>query len=58
MSEQVKPDAFEPPHYKLKPSIAAKLEDLLNEYASQFAQDETSHQHDTPNKNDNRYRNL
>ena len=42
MAEQVKPDSFEPPHHKLKPSIEAKLEALLNEYTSQFAQDETS----------------
>ena len=25
MAEQVEPDAFEPPHHKLKPSIEAKL---------------------------------
>ena len=42
MSEQVEPDTFEPPCHKLKPSIEAKLEALLKEYASQFAQDETS----------------
>ena len=42
MAEQVKPDAFGPPHHKLKPSIEAKLEALLKEYASQFTQDETS----------------
>ena len=42
MAEQVEPDTFEPPHHKLKPSIEAKLEALLMEYASQFAQDETS----------------
>ena len=41
MSEQVEPDTFEPPHHKLKPSIEAKLEALLKEYASQFTQDET-----------------
>ena len=38
----MEPDAFEPPHHKLKPSIEAKLEALLKEYASQFTQDETS----------------
>ena len=37
MSEQVEPDAFEPPYHKLKPNIEAKLEVLLNEYAAQFA---------------------
>ena len=42
MSEQVKPDAFEPPHHKLKPNIEAKLEPLLKEYASQFPQNDTS----------------
>ena len=42
MTEQVKPDAFEPPHHKPKPNIEAKPEALLKEYASQFAQDETS----------------
>ena len=42
MSDQVEPDAFEPPHHKLMPNIEAKLEALLKEYASQFAQDETS----------------
>ena len=42
MSEQVEPDTFEPPCYKLKPNIETKLEALLKEYKSQFAQDETS----------------
>ena len=42
MSEQVEPDAFEPPCHKLKSNIEAKLEALLKEYASQFTQDETS----------------
>ena len=42
MAEQVEPDTFEPPCHKLKPSIGAKLEALLKEYASQFTQDETS----------------
>ena len=42
MSEQVEPDTFEPPCHKLQPSIEAKLEVLLKECASQFAQDETS----------------
>ena len=37
MSEQVEPDAFEPPHHKLKPNIEAKLEALLKEYEPQFA---------------------
>ena len=42
MSEQVKPDAFEPPCHKLKPNTEAKLEVLLKEYTSQFTQDEIS----------------
>ena len=42
MAEQVEPDTFQPPCLKLKPSIEAKCEALLKEYASQFAQDETS----------------
>ena len=42
MPEQVETDAFEPPCHKFKPSIEAKIEALLKEYASQFAQDETS----------------
>ena len=41
MSEQMEPDTFEPPCHKLKPSIEAKFEALLKDYASQFAQDET-----------------
>ena len=40
--EQVEPDTFEPPCHKLKLRIEAKLEALLKENASQFAQDETS----------------
>ena len=42
MSEQVEPNAFEPPCHKLKPNIEAKLEALLKKHASQFAWDETS----------------
>ena len=42
MTEQVDPDALEPPHHKFKPNIEATLEALLQEYTSQFAQDETS----------------
>ena len=42
MAEQVEPDTFKPPCHKLKQHIEAKLEALLKEYASQFAQDETS----------------
>ena len=42
MAEQVEPDIFKPPHYKLKQHTEAKLAALLKEYASQFTQDETS----------------
>ena len=42
MSEQVEPETFEPPSHKLKPNIEAKLEALLKECVTQFAQDETS----------------
>ena len=42
MAEQVEPDTFKLPHHKLKQSIEAKLEALLKEYTSQFAQDEAS----------------
>ena len=38
----MEPEAFEPAWHKLKSSIEIKLEALLMEYASQFAQDETS----------------
>ena len=39
MAEQVKPDTFKLPCHKCKPSIEAKLEAILKEYASQFTQD-------------------
>ena len=42
MAEKFKPDTFEAPHHKFKPSIEAKLEVLLKEYVSQFVQHETS----------------
>ena len=42
MAEQVEPETFKPLHHKLKPNIEAKLEAILKEYTSQFAQDETS----------------
>ena len=38
-NQQVEPDIFKQPHHKLKQHIEAKLEALLKEYASQFAQD-------------------
>ena len=42
MAEQVQPNIFDPPHYKLKPGIQSKLDVLLNEHESQFAKEETS----------------
>ena len=42
MAEKVEPDIFKPPHHKLKHNIETKLTELLQEYNSQFAQDETS----------------
>ena len=42
MVENVKPDIVKPPHHKLKQNIKTKLMELLKEYNSQFAQDETS----------------
>ena len=42
MAEQVEREKFKPLHHKLNPNIEAKLEVLLKEYASQFAQYETS----------------
>ena len=42
MAEQVQPDIFEPLHHKVKTGIQSKLDALLKEYESQFAEDETS----------------
>ena len=42
MAEQVQPDTFNPLCHKLRPSIKSKLNTLLEEYALQFAKDETS----------------
>ena len=42
MAETVEPDSFEPPCHKLWKDIETKLEELLREYKSQFAQDETT----------------
>ena len=42
MTEQVKPDTFDPPHHKLTTSTQNKLDTLLKEYKSQFTKDETS----------------
>ena len=42
MAEQVQQDTFNPLCHKLGPNIESKLDELLKEYASQFAKDETS----------------
>ena len=42
MAEKVQPDIFKPPHHRLKPGIQLKLDALLQEYATQFAKEETS----------------
>ena len=41
-AKMVQPDTFKPPHHKLKQHIETKLTQLLKEYETQFAQDETS----------------
>ena len=41
-AEKVEPDIFKPLSQKLKQHIETKLTQLLKEYDSQFAQDETS----------------
>ena len=42
MAEKVEPDTFVPPSPRLRKDIKSKLEELLREYKSQFAQDETT----------------
>ena len=42
MSEQVKPDVFDPPHHKLNANIQNELDTFLKEYESQFMKDEIS----------------
>ena len=42
MSETVTSDTFNPPHHEISPSVQNSLTLLLEEYNSQFAQDETS----------------
>ena len=41
-AEKVEPDTFKPPLHKLKQNTEAKFTELLKEYNSHFAQDETS----------------
>ena len=40
-AEKIEPDTFKQPCHKLKQHIETKLTELLKEYNSQFAQDET-----------------
>ena len=42
MAEKVECNTFKPPHHKLRKDIETKLEELLKEHRSQFAQDETT----------------
>ena len=42
MSETVRSDTFDPPHHEISTSVQKSLKLLLEEYESQFAQDETS----------------
>ena len=42
MAETVTPDTFNPPHHELSKTVQDELELLLQEYESQFTQDETS----------------
>ena len=42
MAKKVEPDTLKPPCQKLRKYIEMKLMELLKEYQSQFAQDETS----------------
>ena len=42
MAEKVEPDTFKQPYHKLEKNIATKLEELLKEYKSQFAQNKTT----------------
>ena len=42
MSETVTSDTFDPPHHKISTTVQNSLKLLLEEYESQFSQDETS----------------
>ena len=42
MPKKVEPDIFKPQCHKLRKDIKTKWEELLKEYQSQFAQDETT----------------
>ena len=55
MAEQVKPDAFDPPHHKLNSNIQNKPDALLKEYESQFAKDEISIGTTPPDQHDDQH---
>ena len=42
MAKKVEPDTFKPPCHKFRTDIEAKLTELLKEYQSQFAKDEST----------------
>ena len=42
MAEKIEPDTFGPPCHKLRKDIETELAELLREYQSQFAHDETT----------------
>ena len=42
MSKKVEPDIFKPPYHNLRKDIKTNLAELLKEYQSQLAQDETT----------------
>ena len=42
VAEQVQPNIFDPPHHMFKPRIQSRLDTLLKQYETQFAEDETS----------------
>ena len=52
VAEQVEPNIFHPPCHKLTSSIESKLDALLKEYASQFAQKRNVHRNDSSQRND------
>ena len=57
-AEKVEPDTFKLPRHKQKQYTETKLTELLKEYDSQFAQNETSIGNHTPDRYDNRYKNI
>ena len=42
MAEKVTADTFNPPHHELSTNIQHELDNLLKEYESQFAKNETT----------------